>query len=81
MEKLRIGIVGAGNIASNAHLPAYQKCSNAIPAAICDIDIERAKKVAEQYNIPEVYGSIEEMLEKADIEAVDISTWNNAHAP
>ncbi len=81
MEKLRIGVVGAGNIAVNAHLPAYKKCSNCIPAAICDIDFERAKKAAEQFEIPEVYSSIEEMLEKADIDAVDICTWNSAHKP
>lgn len=81
MEKLRIGVIGAGNIAVNGHLPAYKNCKNAIPVAICDIDFERAKKAAEQFGIPEVYSSVEEMLEKSDIQAVDICTWNNAHAP
>ena len=81
MEKLKIGVVGAGNIAKHGHLPAYKKCYNCVPQAICDIDFERAKRVAEEYGIPEVYPSIEEMLEKADIDAVDICTWNNAHAP
>lgn len=81
MERLRIGIVGAGNIAENAHLPAYEKCSNCEPVAICDIDYERAKRVAEKYNIKEVYGSAEEMLEKCELDAVDICTWNNGHAP
>lgn len=79
--KLKVGVVGAGNIANSAHLPAYQKCGNAIPAAICDIDFERAKKTAEIYGIENVYASAEEMLQKADIEAVDICTWNNGHAP
>ena len=81
MEKLKIGVVGAGNIAKHGHLPAYKKCYNCVPQAICDIDFDRAKRVAEEYGIPEVYPSIEEMLEKADIDAVDICTWNNAHAP
>ncbi|MBO5913751.1 MAG: Gfo/Idh/MocA family oxidoreductase [Clostridia bacterium] len=81
MEKLKIGVVGAGNIAKNAHLPAYKKCYNCTPVAICDLDFERAKRVAEQYEIPEVYASAEEMIAKADIDAVDICTWNNAHAP
>ena len=26
MSKLRIGVVGAGNIATNAHMPAYAEC-------------------------------------------------------
>ena len=81
MEKLKIGVVGAGNIAKHGHLPAYRKCYNCVPQAICDIDFERAKRVAEEFGIPEVYPSIEEMLEKSDIAAVDICTWNNAHAP
>ncbi len=81
MEELRIGVVGAGNIAVHGHLPAYKNCKNVTPVAICDIDIERAKAAAEAFDIPEYYGSIEEMLEKSDIQAVDICTWNNAHAP
>lgn len=81
MEKLRIGVVGAGNISAYGHLPAYKKCKNVTPVAICDIDFERAKRVAEENGIPEVYASVEEMLEKADIQAVDICTWNNAHCP
>lgn len=81
MEKLRIGVVGAGNIARSAHLPAYKQCSNCTPVAICDLDFERAQAVAKQFDIPEVYASVEEMLEKSDIQAVDVCTWNNAHAP
>ena len=81
MEKLKIGVVGAGNIARSAHLPAYKQCSNCTPVAICDIDFERAQAVAKDFDIPEVYSSVEEMLAKADIDAVDICTWNNAHAP
>ena len=80
MEKLKIGVVGAGNIGTNAHLPAYAKCSNAIPAAICDINLDRAKAAAEKFGIAQVYSSVEEMLQKSDIEAVDICTWNNAHS-
>lgn len=81
MEKLKIGIVGAGNIACSAHLPAYAKCTNAQVVAIADLNKERAEEAAKKFGIPEVYGSVEEMLEKADIQAVDICTWNNGHAP
>ncbi|MBQ0092910.1 MAG: Gfo/Idh/MocA family oxidoreductase, partial [Clostridiales bacterium] len=81
MEKLKIGIVGAGNIACNAHLPAYQKCDNTQIVAIADLNLDRAKEAAEKFGIPEYYGSVEEMLAKADIQAVDVCTWNNGHAP
>ena len=81
MEKLRIGVVGAGNISCNAHLPAYQNVHNAVVCAIADLDIERARKAAEKFNIPKYYGSVEEMLAAEDIDAVDVCTWNNGHAP
>ncbi len=81
MEKLRMGIVGAGNIANHGHLPAYMQCENAYPEAIADIDLERAKRTAEAFGIKNVFSSVEEMLEKCDIDAVDICTWNNTHAP
>lgn len=79
MDVLKIGVVGAGNIARYAHLPAYKQLTNCKPVAICDIDFERAKSVAAEFGIEEVYSSVEEMLEKSDIDAVDICTWNNAH--
>ena len=34
MEKIRIGIVGAGNIAANAHMPAYAVCDKAEVVAL-----------------------------------------------
>ena len=46
MSKLRVGIVGAGNIAVNAHLPAYQSVDNVEIVAIADLNLERAKEAA-----------------------------------
>ena len=47
MEKVRIGIVGAGNIATNSHMPAYAACDAAEIAAVADINLERAQAVAQ----------------------------------
>lgn len=77
---VRIGVVGAGNIARSAHLPAYKKITNAKVMAIADLDLERAKKAAEDFGIPHYYGSVADMLANEDIDAVDICTWNNAHS-
>ena len=50
MKKLRIGMVGAGNIA-NVHLNAYQTLDNVEIAAICDINAERLNETADLFNI------------------------------
>ena len=81
MKKVRIGIVGAGNIATNAHMPAYAACDKAEIAAVADLNLERAETFAKRFGIPHAYASVEEMLEHEDIDAVDICTWNCGHAP
>ena len=83
MKEVRIGLVGAGAIARELHLPAYEaaKDQGVTLAAICDIDIERAKAAAEKYGVPNYYGSVEEMLANCELDGVDVCTWNAAHVP
>jgi predicted dehydrogenase len=81
MKEIKIGLVGAGRIACNAHLPAYQKAIGVKVAAICDIDIEKAKAAAKKFGIENCYSSMTEMLKNKDLDAVDICVWNKDHVP
>ena len=81
MKEVRIGIVGAGRIARTSHLPSYKNVEGVTIAAVCDIDEERAKSTAEEFGIERYYTSVEAMLADADIDAVDVCTWNAAHVP
>ena len=81
MEKLRVGIVGAGNIARSCHMPAYRKIEDVEVVAVADINYERAQQMAAQFNIPKAFASIEEMLAGAEMDFVDICVWNGSHAP
>ncbi len=79
MEKLRVAIIGTGSI-SNCHMGGYK----AIPdkcevVAVCDIDEEKVKNYAAQYNVPAYYTDYNEMLAKEKIDAVSVCTWNAAH--
>jgi predicted dehydrogenase len=70
---LKIGVLGAGNIAmaSVGYLPNLRLMSEkAELVAIADNVFERAQAAQREHAIPQAYGSLEEMLEKADIEAV-----------
>ena len=78
-KKLRIGVVGAGNI-SGTHLRGYQNIPEAEIIAVCDIDEERMKLTADAFSIEKRYNSIEEMIDKEQLDAVDICVWNCAHA-
>ena len=41
----------------------------------------QAVKLAEKYNIPNYYASVEELMENVDVDYIDICTWTAAHAP
>jgi len=81
-KKLRVGLVGAGNICISAHLPAYEKMKDLVEVvAIADIVPERAKAAAEKFNIPHYFSSVEELLANVDVDYIDNCTWTAAHAP
>lgn len=81
-NKLRVGIVGAGNIATSAHLPSYMELKDMVEVvAIADIVPERAKDAAEKFGIPHYFASVEELLANVDVDYIDICTWTAAHAP
>lgn len=79
MEKVKIGIIGAGNIAQ-AHLNGYKKLDNVEISAICDINEETLNLTADKYNIKARYTCLEDMLKKEKLDAADVCVWNNAHA-
>ena len=72
MEKLRVGIIGAGNIAQNAHLPVYQERKDVEVVAIADWNLERAQEAAKKFHIPHAYQNVEELLAAEEIDYVDI---------
>ncbi len=78
-KKIRLGFIGTGGIARNAHLNALQNIQEAEVVAAADIDEKVAKAAAEQFNIPKVYTDYKEMLREEKLDAVDICTPNLYH--
>lgn len=78
-KRVKVGMVGLG-LAARSHLKGYEGHPDAEVTAVCDLDRNRAEQIAEAHGGPEVYSSYEEMLEKADIDAVSIATPNHLHA-
>ena len=80
MDKIKIGIIGTGNIAC-AHIMAYKKNPNVEIYALCDIDEGRLKFAGEFAGVSRLYTNLSEMLALPEIDAVSVCTWNSAHAP
>jgi predicted dehydrogenase len=64
-----IVILGAGGIVRDAHLPAYRKAGFHV-AAICDVNEERARSLADEYDIPRWFGTVDEAVAAAPPDAV-----------
>jgi len=72
-KPLRAGVLGTGTIATSpsGYLPGLDNMKDdVLTVAAADPVIERARSVAAQYGIPEVYEPLDEMLEKSDIDLV-----------
>lgn len=78
---IRVGIVGAGEIARYLHIPRYKKIPDVEVVAIADNDEKRANILSKEFNIPKVYYDYEEMLERENLTAISVCTPNYLHAP
>lgn len=77
-DKIRIGLIGAGQIGAH-HLERYAQVPDAQVVAICDLREEHARGLAAKYGVPDVYGDYREMLQRDDIQAVDVCLHNRLH--
>jgi predicted dehydrogenase len=81
MNVLRVGIIGAGAIARDVHIPNYLACGKKVEiVAITDVVVERAEELAKVFTIPHFFGSYEEMLEAVELDAVSVCVPNKFHA-
>ena len=80
-EPLKIGLIGSGGIA-NRHLTAFREHQDRVRLmAVCDIVEDAARDYAGRAGVDAVYLDVDDMLREADIEAVDICTTHDTHAP
>ena len=62
MTALRIGLVGAGNIASH-HLPAYREHPDELElVAVCDLNEQLAHQRAHEAGLDEIYTDAGQMI-------------------
>lgn len=74
---LRVGLIGAGGI-GRTHLASYGRVREAQVVAIADIHGDAAQAAAQQAGA-QAFREVEEMLERVELDAVDICTPPSAH--
>jgi predicted dehydrogenase len=81
-RKIRYAVVGAGNIAQVAILPAFANASeNSELVAIVSSDAQKRDALRERYRLQTVgpYDQLEQILEQARVDAVYIALPNSMH--
>lgn len=80
-DTVRVGVVGVG--IGNEHIKGYKQLRNAEVVALCDVNEERARQVAQNNELTDIqfYTDHREMLEKAGIDAVSVCVPNVLHRP
>lgn len=78
-DKIRWGILSTANIGRRV-IPAIHASSNGEVAAVASRSLESAQAFADEQNIPNVYGTYEELLNDPNIDAIYIPLPNRLHA-
>ena len=72
MKKIRIGVIGIGLVGA-FHAEAFMRNPSSDLIAICDIDLQRVKNLADNYNC-NYYTDYKDLIEKEDLDAISIAT-------
>ncbi len=81
MSHLRWGVLGAANIALQKVIPAMRATPRARIVAIASRDAAKARSAAQSLDIPNAYGSYEELLADPNVDAIYNPLPNHLHVP
>lgn len=79
MDTVRWGLLSTARI-NRSLIPAIRASEHGELAAVASRDLEKSRNYAREWNIPQAYGSYDELLRSNDVDAVYISLPNHLHA-
>lgn len=81
MKKVRWGVLGTAKIAREWVVPAMHKAENAELVAVASRSMESASAFAVANNIPQAFGSYEELIHSGEVDAIYNPMPNHLHVP
>ena len=79
MSKLRVAVIGSGQVARTSHINHYKSLPDVEVSAVCDVNQDAAKMAANEFLIPSWYTDAGTMLEEVRPDAVSICVPNKFH--
>jgi predicted dehydrogenase len=77
MDRVRIGVIGVGNISRNYHLPPVHALPNAELVAVADLDESLRLRAQKQFGFRDAYTDYRRILDRDDIHAIMLLTRVN----
>jgi predicted dehydrogenase len=78
VDRVRIGIVGVGNIAP-LNVAGYLEDDRCDVVALCDPREDKAQQMAERWGVPRVYTALDDLLADDGVDAVEVLTPTHLH--
>ncbi|MBI3329114.1 MAG: Gfo/Idh/MocA family oxidoreductase [Nitrospinae bacterium] len=80
-QEITIGIIGAGGIVRQRHMPGLQKIQGVRVLAVSNRTRESGERFAREYNVPHIFDDWRRLVAMKEIDAVWIGTWPYMHHP
>ena len=80
-QRIRVGIIGAGENTRLRHIPGFREIPGVEVVGVVNSRPETTASVAAEFGIPKTYSRWEELIADPEIDAVQIGTYPNLHAP
>ena len=78
-ETVRVGFIGAGANTRLRHLPGFKAIEGVEVVSVANRSRESGQRIADEFKLPTVYDSWEELIESPDTNAICIGTWPYMH--
>src|ERR1700728_3781551 len=78
MDRVRLGVLGAGNIAAT-NVRGYLEDPRCDVVAVCDNDEKVGRQAADDWEVPAFYTELDDMLNDPSLDAVEILTPTHLH--
>ncbi|MHB1190534.1 MAG: Gfo/Idh/MocA family protein, partial [Armatimonadota bacterium] len=76
---LKIGLIGAGDVARSAHMPSYAANPKVEVVAVADPNTDAAQALAGHFGIPKVTENYHDILDDPEVAAVDLCVPHHLH--
>lgn len=76
--RLKVGVIGCGQIAQIAHLPYLQELPMFEVGAVCDVSPTVVDAVGERFGVRRRYQQFSELVKQQDLDAVLVTNKNHA---